>query len=242
MRILLLNDDGFNHKNLEETRKALLKYGEVFVSAPKTPKSGASVSISIKKEGYAFEVIDNHTIVIDGTPADCAYVGLAYFKDIDLVVSGTNNGYNEGYDSIFSGTVGAGLTASLFSKKVVMLSCDFDDYENIFTKVQFAMDYIFKNNLLLTAPVISVNFPQKKFKGPWKFKMGHTPFFPLHEWVEIREDGRAMGHRDFNSPSLPLSDKDATNNGYFSITPLHASFEDLALFNELKVIVEKNET
>ena len=62
-----------------------------------------------------------------GTPADCVKVGIeSILKDIeiDLVLSGINNGPNLGTDVIYSGTVAAAIEGLVEGKPSIALSCD----------------------------------------------------------------------------------------------------------------------
>lgn len=70
-------------------------------------------------------------ILIDGTPASCAQVGLYHlFKDrppIDVLVSGPNYGRNTtALFGLSSGTIGAALEGSMSGKKSIALSFAFD--------------------------------------------------------------------------------------------------------------------
>lgn len=232
MKILLTNDDGISSPFLEECKNALEKYGEVFVSAPSKQKSGASVSLTIYR-GVTFKKIDSHTIVVDGSPADSAVLGLDQFKDegIDLVVSGVNQGYNESYDSLFSGTVGAGIAASLFGKKVLILSAQYEE-KRVQERTEWILDYVFKHKLLDVAPILNINYPHRKYDEIKGAKAAHIVVFPCDEKFKY-ENEWAETYR----PTLSTqdeSDRLITQEGYYAITPLRPSFEDDELFEVLK--------
>ena len=55
--------------------------------------------------------IDDKIYAVDGTPADCTYLGLLSIVDFefDIVISGINHGANIGNDVLYSGTVGAAV-------------------------------------------------------------------------------------------------------------------------------------
>ena len=233
MKILLVNDDGINHINLINTKKALENFGDVYVAAPSKEMSGASISLRVY-QGTKYKVIDNKTISVDGTPADCAFVGLNYFgfDTIDIVVSGTNNGHNESYDHLFSGTVGGAISASLHQKKVVALSADFFDEEMVFEKTYKVMKFIFDHNLLDKYPILSINYPSRNFKVEKGFKAGHINTFPSDE-LFINSDGHMKTYRKHLS-KLPKSDRYYTSNGYYSITCLKPTLEDYTLTNKLQ--------
>ena len=123
MVILLTNDDGIGSEKIEYTKEVLEKFGTVYRVAPKEQMSAKSMSLSIG--GFEFEKLDDFNYAVHGTPVDC--VGFAYYGlglKPDVVVSGTNNGYNIGIDTRYSGTVGATLQAQYFGFKSLALSAD----------------------------------------------------------------------------------------------------------------------
>ncbi|KAF8216218.1 survival protein sure-like phosphatase/nucleotidase [Mycena galopus ATCC 62051] len=62
-------------------------------------------------------------ILLDGTPATCANVGLHnIYSEIDLVISGPNLGRNATAFALSSGTVGAALSASLSRTRAIAVS------------------------------------------------------------------------------------------------------------------------
>lgn len=233
MKFLLVNDDGISHINLKNTKKALENFGEVYVSAPSKEMSGASISLKVYK-GSDYKKIDDKTITVDGTPADCAFVGLNYFgfDTIDVVVSGTNNGHNESYDHLFSGTVGGAISGALFQKKVIALSADFYDEDMVYEKTYKAIKYVLDNNLLDKYPILSINYPSRNFKEGKGFKAGHINTFPSDEFFH-HEDGKMKTYRK-SLTKLPKSDRYYTSNGYYSITCLKPSLEDYSLTNKLQ--------
>lgn len=114
MDLLLTNDDGIESPGLAALYERLSAIAEVTVVAPTSDQSGVGRARSGVGDGRAQTVsIDDHEwgYVVDGTPADCAAVGLrriAEAEGIDLVVSGANDGPNVGsYLLGHSGTVGA---------------------------------------------------------------------------------------------------------------------------------------
>lgn len=236
MKILLVNDDGYQDLGIITVRKVLEEYGDVYVSAPHDQKSGASVSIGVHK-GSNFTRIDEKTIACYGSPADCVYIGLYYYgTDFDLVVSGANDGYNESYDSLFSGTVGAGIAANLFGYKVLVLSADYHDTEeNIERKTRETMEFVLNNHLLDGFPFLSVNYPMKKYELGRGFKLGRIYNEPFLEKVIVNKENKLQSKRQFDySIFNEDSDRLLTANGYYSITPLRASFEDTYNIDKFK--------
>ena len=110
MNILLTNDDGYDASGITELHKFLSKDHNVYLIAPKENCSGMSAAISLRKEIEVKEISKN-IFSVDGTPADCSYLGLLSVipDSIEMIVSGINLGANLGEDIFYSGTVGAAI-------------------------------------------------------------------------------------------------------------------------------------
>lgn len=164
MRILLTNDDGINSEKLLITKKILQKYGTVYTVAPSNEMSAKSMSLSIG--GFTFKKIDEYHYAIDGTPVDCVKFGYGYFDfNFDLVVSGTNNGYNLGIDISYSGTVGATLQAQYYQIKSLALSADRRGNSILEQELDKTLKYVFDHDLLSEKHTVNINFPREKFES-----------------------------------------------------------------------------
>ena len=110
MKILLTNDDGYEAENIKSLFNEISKDHEVWMVAPKNNCSGMSAAISYLNEIEVIKV-DERIYAVDGTPADCSYLGLLSIVDFefDIVISGINHGANIGNDVLYSGTVGAAV-------------------------------------------------------------------------------------------------------------------------------------
>ena len=91
MKILLTNDDGYDAPNIKNLYKKLSEEHEVWMVAPENNCSGMSCAISFLKE-IEVRKVDERIYAVDGTPADCTYLGLLSIVDFefDIVVSGIN--------------------------------------------------------------------------------------------------------------------------------------------------------
>ena len=133
MHIMLTNDDGIFAPGLRELSKAATEAGHrVTIFAPDSQRSAASHSISLTRplrvERVAYDGITAYSV--NGTPADCAKLGLFLLRDDrpDVVISGVNKGSNRGAAIIYSGTVGAATEASISGVPGVAVSlCAFRD-------------------------------------------------------------------------------------------------------------------
>lgn len=234
MNILLVNDDGYDKPGFAILAKLLKEYGDVYISAPYREKSGASASITLFY-GLEIKIKDEHRIVVDGTPADCAIFGLSYFKDVkfDLIVSGPNNGYNRSIDTIFSGTIGAGMAGSFAGVKVICLSSDWGFYETIEKYSRESIDYILKEKLLDECDIVSVNFPTKKYLESKGIRFAYLQ--NRKYGGELVERNGKYYPKDMYSGEIMAGSEIALNEaGYISLTPLKPSYFDLAAFNQMK--------
>lgn len=113
MKVLVSNDDGYQAEGLEVLVTNLASAGhDVVVFAPDKNRSGSGMSITLR-ESLRVEEIKKNAYIVYGSPVDCINVALTsdLIEDIDMVVSGINNGANLGDDSLYSGTVAAALEA-----------------------------------------------------------------------------------------------------------------------------------
>lgn len=108
MKILIVNDDGWETRGILELAKALRERShEPIVFAPAENVSGQGTSMNLlptvmidvhEKEGIPM-------FAVHGTTIDCVMIGTAYAPDVDMVISGINYGLNTGGDILTSGTV-----------------------------------------------------------------------------------------------------------------------------------------
>ena len=129
MHLLLTNDDGIGSPGLAALYESLSAIATVTVVAPAADQSG----VGRTRSDLSFELANRITIddhewgyAVDGTPADCVAVGLRHIpeaEEIDLVVSGANDGPNVGsYILGHSGTVGAAVEAAFLGTPAVAVS------------------------------------------------------------------------------------------------------------------------
>lgn len=137
MRVLLVNDDGINAPGISALAKRFSREHEVYVVAPSSNRSGASSSITVgfplsleKKESSGLP--SKAAYGLSGSPVDCSLCGIngEHIPDVDVVISGINDGPNIGTDVIFSGTCGAARYASMMGIPGIALSVDYNSYRN----------------------------------------------------------------------------------------------------------------
>ncbi|MBX9703385.1 MAG: 5'/3'-nucleotidase SurE, partial [Silvanigrellaceae bacterium] len=129
MHLLLCNDDGYQAQGIQVLAQELKNLGHrITIVAPSGERSGQSHAMSFHVP-VRVKKINQETYCVDGTPADCASIGLRKIlcnDKPDFVVSGINLGLNVGTDVNYSGTVGAATEAALMGYKAIAVSLDTD--------------------------------------------------------------------------------------------------------------------
>ena len=122
MKLLLTNDDGIEAPGLRLLAEVARDFGEVIVVAPDGVRSGCGHQVTNDRPLALTEVRPGE-FACDGTPADCARLGLKHIaSDVDWVLSGVNDGGNLGIDVYMSGTVAAVREAVLLGTPGIALS------------------------------------------------------------------------------------------------------------------------
>ena len=133
-RIFLTNDDGWDAKGLEKLIEALKPLAQIIVVAPANEKSASAHSMTLTRPMRMVSVDDDFYKMDDGTPTDCAFIGLNNLFDDDnkpdLVISGINIGSNMGEDITYSGTVAGASEAVLQGVPGIAISQVFNDLNN----------------------------------------------------------------------------------------------------------------
>ena len=101
MRILLTNDDGVYAPGIHAMYEALSGMGDVTIVAPDGERSSISQAITLSHPIHHRQVSFEPGVrahAVSGTPADCVKFGITMLlkKKPDLVVSGINDGSNDG--------------------------------------------------------------------------------------------------------------------------------------------------
>jgi len=123
MRILCTNDDGLHSKGLELLTDLCAGLGEVFCVAPDREQSATSHSLTLHRPLRAIPRGERRWQV-DGTPTDCVVLALGALltPPPDVVVAGINHGPNMGEDVLYSGTVAAAMEAQILGVPGIAVS------------------------------------------------------------------------------------------------------------------------
>jgi len=122
MLLLLTNDDGIDAPGLATLCSVVKSWGTAIIVAPQEEQSGVAHRVT-DKHTIAVQSLGAARFAIDGTPADCARLGLLHLAPGSRwLLSGINAGGNLGSDLYMSGTVAAAREAALLGTPAVALS------------------------------------------------------------------------------------------------------------------------
>ncbi len=245
MNILLTNDDGINGEGLVYLKEALRKLDDytVFVVAPEFEKSACSHQITVS-EPLILKQLDDHVYTLNGSPADCVKISLNSFLkgEIDLVVSGINDGPNMGIDTFYSGTVAGAREACFHQIPSIAFSIDGFLQKKCFdSATYYALEIIQKvvKQKLPKNILLNVNFPNVKkelINGIQITSLGKRIYRD-----QVLESETPYGWKCFwiggDTPTYHFkeeSDFMAVENSYISLTPLQLDTTSYKLIDELK--------
>ena len=228
MHVLIANDDGIFAPGIRALAKAAAAAGHrVTVFAPDEQRSAAGHSFSITKALHAkpVEYGGIRAFSVDGTPADCARLGLYLLKDdpVDFVLAGINNGANRGAAILYSGTVGAAMEASLCGVPALAVSlCSHldRDYEEAAALGVRAMEWAV-HHPLPRGEIYNLNVPYGvKIRGVRSASISNEYIFP----PDYQPDGAGGYVLGQEQDALPETDENSdlnlTNAGYASMSVL----------------------
>ena len=250
MKILLTNDDGFDAENIKSLYKELNKNHEVWIVAPKNNCSGMSAAISYLNEIEVMK-IDDRMYAVDGTPADCSYLGLLSIVDFefDIVVSGINHGANIGNDVLYSGTVGAAVGGRNLKYPPIAISVasyDAKDIEFVTKKSVELIEKIVSSNEIFNGKVININFPdinEEEFKGVLATGLSKRgiPAKPIK--IDNQDLKESYRYR-YNLSGEPLKDNfmtdaEAIKTGYVSVSALDYSLNSSSFIKDISKLIDE---
>ena len=238
MKILIVNDDGFDAVALPHIIRWARTLGDVTCVVPKREQSGKSQAIEFIQpvEIKQVEIAPDVTVwAMDSTPADCVRFGVTGLQTTyDVILSGINRGYNLGDDIAYSGTVGAINEGGRLGIPSIALSCDPQGLPEALGMLDGWWRFMQEKELLQKALLYNVNFP----------------LLPSPKGIRITRQGGqfysdAFEHRGDNmymqvGAPVPRGevdltiDMDAVFNGYISITPMAWKRMDPIAYDAIK--------
>ena len=246
MRILLVNDDGFQAKGIIELGKALAKEHEVIIAAPAENQSGMAHAFTVHRElelvrhgemekKYGFAEVWS----ITGTPTDCVklYLEAITTKKPDLIFSGINIGSNLGTDVLYSGTVGGAIEGFLHDITSIAVSLDIESEityaETAADVVEYTCAYLQQQE---KKSLLNINFPKKFCGNKPEFvytQLGHRDY--RNAFQRIEREGRVfyrVGGEIYDSGNTEATDIVAVEKGLVSVTPLQLDMTDYVMLDQ----------
>lgn len=168
MHILLVNDDGIKSPGIWALQAEACKRGHrVTVAAPDNQRSASSHSITLFEPLFVknYSTDKYFAYSVSGTPADCTRLAILNLckEKPDIIVSGINNGYNDGQSIHYSGTLGSAREGIICGYKAIAVSIEegADDLmlENAAVFAINAAEKVFSSTNLPEKSILNINFP-----------------------------------------------------------------------------------
>lgn len=233
MNLLVSNDDGIDAPGLHALEERMARLGTVTTVAPDTERSAQSHALTLT-EPLRATPMGPRRWAVSGTPADCVYLAVHHLLDRhpDVVVSGINPGSNLGNDIHYSGTVAAAREACLHGLVAVSVSLHRRSGErDVWWETACDVAERVVRGIVARPPPAWVhvnvnvpNVPPDRLRGLRACGLGRRTYTPL---VDLRKDPRGRqyfwigGAHDRFEPD-DLSDGRAVEEGWASVTPIHA--------------------
>jgi 5'-nucleotidase len=251
VHILISNDDGFQAPGLLVLAEALKsQHHTITIVAPKEDKSGCAMGLSLRRS-IAVEKIAEQHFVVDGTPADCVYIGLNNLvnEPVDLVISGINNGTNLADDILYSGTFAAAMEARRMAMPSIALSIterNVQHYETaayIAVQMSNALPSLMYRSLLAVLNVNVPDVPVADLRGFKATVLGERegPLSPIKtsQTGDISQFDLGPAGQFRRVKRKHTQDFEAVEQGFASITPLSSRFEDSAYVSDLQAWLDE---
>ena len=243
LKILVTNDDGIHSEGIIVLAKALRKIGDVLVVAPDRERTAIAHSLTLHRP-LRVEKIKRNFWTVDGTPADCVYLGVNTIlpNPPQLIVAGINKGGNMGDDVTYSGTVSAAFEGTLLGIPSFAISLDARSHFKFRTAARFAVRvarFIVKEGLPKDT-FLNINVPNLDEKRIKSYKITQQGRWAQNSNAVVEKvDPRgkkyywiAGGRQVFRKKGD--TDIEAVSNSYISITPMHLDLTDYASIRELR--------
>ena len=235
MKILVTNDDGIFAEGLWILVRELKDIAQVVVVAPDREQSATGTAVTLRQPLRVQKVKPVlpgvETYSVEGTPADSVILALGKLakNNIDLVISGINQGPNLGENVFVSGTVGAALQGYLHGFPAFAISVDAKDslYLDNAAKLAILLARRINSGALPPNTFLNINLPNlplTKIKGMKITQLASESYI---DKVEEGHDDRGKHYwlirQKRNKDADSKTDIGATEQGNISITPLHAN-------------------
>lgn len=248
--ILISNDDGYQAKGINALVDMVRKFGDIFVVAPDTARSGASMGITAHHPVRNKLIAEEPGLTIwscSGTPDDCVKMAFEVLlpRRPDLVLGGINHGNNCAVNAHYSGTVSIAFEGCIKQVPSVAFSCGYIEadanFEPMRPVVEKVVAHVLENGLP-EGVCLNVNAPAAEhYQGIKVQRMGMGDWH--EEWQESQHPHGwnyywIAGYYAPFDPQDTTTDTWAYDHGYVTITPLHLDLTAYSAINELKILQE----
>lgn len=241
MRILVTNDDGILADGLWVLTGELQKAGEVVVVAPDREQSAIGTAVTLTQPLRVHKVkpviSGIEAYAVQGTPGDSVILGIEklFTGQIDVVVSGINEGLNVGTDVLISGTVGAALQGYLRGLPAMAISVSGTSKNLLEAASQVArlLAERIRDSQLHSPVFLNVNLPDRSAAELHGVRVTELASETHIDTVKEGHDGKRAYYwlvrgRKPERTHGPNTDINAVENGFVSLTPLHLLHKDAA--------------
>ena len=248
-RILISNDDGVRAPGLAAVAQVLQAIGQVIIVAPAQNQSGAGHSIVTGDPVFREDLaLPNGLKAIGLTATPATTVNIAMRNIVtplpDLVVSGINQGYNLGFSSYLSGTVGAAREAAEHGVPAIATSLAaagaprdyFPAAEEVLGVARRVKQYGLPPNTFLNVNIPPV--PQGGYRG-YRITTQALQRGGEERFAEMTHpSGRTIYWNVYKEGVAAPEGTDirAVTDGYVSVTPMKLGETDPSQFDALRAI------
>lgn len=233
MQILVTNDDGILAPGLWALVAELKSIARVVVVAPDREQSASGTAVSLRQplrvQKISPVVSGVEAYSVEGTPCDSVILALGKLikDDVNLVVSGINQGHNLGDDILISGTVGAALQGYLRGLPALAISVaatDNSSWGNTARLAKLLAERIKAKNLPADI-FLNINLPDLPLADIKGIKIAQPAHKTHIDTVEEGHDGRRKYYwlirQKQDNNANENTDIQVLENGYISLTALH---------------------
>ncbi len=244
MRVLIANDDGIDALGIQTLYSKVKASYECVLIAPDRNRSGASNSLTLSRPLQPTEVRKNEYSV-DGTPSDCVNLALSEVIDgqFDVVVSGVNHGPNLGDDVIYSGTVAAAMEARHLGRPSIAISLVGKNHFD--TAADVLLRLLSDSHTLNLSPgvLLNVNVPDLPYDELQGIQITRLGYRKCAQPAISAQHPKGVPSFWIGALSEPHdssigTDFWAVENGYVSVTPIHA---DMTCYQAMQPLAEWGE-
>ncbi|MGL5720801.1 MAG: 5'/3'-nucleotidase SurE [Brevinema sp.] len=236
MKILFSNDDGYDAIGINTVYHEFSPHHDVRMCAPLNHKSAFSHAITYQDNLEILKLRDVNGFALDGTPADCAKIGINHLfpevKPFDLIISGINFGVNIGRDVFYSGTVGATREATFFDLCGVALSQQVLDDDLERNSKFFKVSASYARQIIEAMPkelfkikdlIYNINFPATTQAKGVKITTLSRQTFDMNITETEKKGTKYVSYAGTKSlhPDDPTSDATWLYQGYIVISALY---------------------